>query len=52
MFKKFNLFVIFFLFTFANGQFISELPVTNTLGKHSNEQINILTQEFYQTVLL
>lgn len=43
MCKKFSLFVISFLFTFANGQFISELPVTNTLGKHSNEPIEYIS---------
>ena len=41
MFKKFNLFVLFFLFAFANGQFISELPESNILGKYSHEQTNI-----------
>ena len=38
MFKKFNLFVVFFLFSFVNGQFISELPVSNISGKHYFEQ--------------
>ena len=36
MFKKFNLFVM--IFAFANGQFISEMPKNNILGKYSNEQ--------------
>ena len=40
MFKKFNLFVLFFLIAFAKGQFISELPESNILGKYSHEQIN------------
>ena len=40
MFKKFILFVLFFLIAFAKGQFISELPESNILGKYSHEQIN------------
>ena len=40
MFKNFSLFVLFFLFAFARGQFISELPVSNTLDKYSLEQTN------------
>ena len=38
MFKNFSLFVLFFLFAFAKGQFISELPVSNTLDKYFHEQ--------------
>ena len=37
MFKRFCSFVLFFLFAFANGQFISKLPVSNILGKNSHE---------------
>ena len=40
MFKNFSLFVLFFLFAFARGQFISELPVSNTLDKYSLDQTN------------
>ncbi len=40
MFKKFNLLVLLFLIAFAKGQFISELPESNTLGKYPHEQIN------------
>ena len=38
MFKKFNLFVLFFLFNFAKSQFISELPESNTGGRYSLEK--------------
>ena len=38
MFKRFCSFVLFFLFAFANGQFISELPVNNILNKYYHEQ--------------
>ena len=38
MFKRFSLFALFFLFTFGHGQFISELPVSNTLAKYSHGQ--------------
>ena len=40
MFKKFNLFVLFFLIAFANGQFIAELPESNILDKYSQEIID------------
>jgi len=40
MFKKINLFVLFLLIAFANGQFISELPGNKTLGKYSQDQRN------------
>ena len=42
MFKKFNLFVLFFLIAFAKGQFISELPESSTLGKYSHEHKNYI----------
>ena len=42
MFKKINWFVIFFLFAFAKGQFISNLPESNTLGPYSHEQIDYI----------
>ena len=40
MFKKFNLFVMFF--AFANAQFISELPESSTLGRYSYEHKDYL----------
>ena len=40
MFKRFNLFVMFF--AFANAQFISELPESSTLGKYSHEHKNYI----------
>ena len=45
MFKKFSLFVLFFLIAFANSQFISELPESNSLGKYSHEQIDDTNSE-------
>ena len=38
LFRRFSSFALFFLFTFAKGQFISELPVGNTLDKYFHEQ--------------
>ena len=40
MFKRFNLFVMFF--AFANAQFISELPESSTLVKYSHEHKNYI----------
>ena len=40
MFKRFNLFVMFF--AFANAQFISELPESSTLSKYSHKHKNYI----------
>ena len=40
MFRKFNLFVMFF--AFANAQFISELPESSTLSKYSHDHTDYI----------
>ena len=40
MFKKINMFVMFFLFAFAKSQVISELPKSNILDEYFHNKLN------------